>query len=105
VFRNLLSEENVLIFGAYLINIIYQALRDDKSVFTLLSSFLPESTPINIKIIVFDILLSMYSHMQGKDFSMNLFSKNSCLKVTTRQVQAVLSNPAHYKKKKNDNDK
>ena len=93
------------IFGAYLINIIYQALRDDKSVFTLFLSFFPDNTPIDIKIIVFDILVSMYSHMRGKDFSMKLLSKNSCLKVTTRQVQAVLSNPAHYKKLKNDNDK
>ena len=37
--------------------------------------------------------------MRGKDFAMRLLKKNDSLKLPTRQIQAVLSNPKHRMKK------
>ena len=88
-----------MIFGSYLVEKIRLALLEDTTVLDMFASFLPVRTSVIIKNIVYDIFLSLYSHMRGNDFSMKLLSNNSCLKVTTWQVQAVLSNPAHYKKK------
>ena len=88
-----------MIFGSYLVQDMYTAVRNDSVIIDAFTCFLPVNTAVDIKNNVYDIFISAYSHMRGKDFSMKLLSKNSCLKVTTRQVQAVLSNPAHYKKK------
>ena len=94
-----------MVFGSLLIDKIYSSLLNDSVISSSFASFLPVSTCCDIKNIVYDIFISAYSHMRGKDFSMKLLSKNSCLKVTTRQVQAVLSNPVHYKKNNNINNR
>ena len=51
-----------------------------------------EHINVSIKTIVLQCIISMYAIMHDKDFVYQLLSSGSCLKVTTWQIMAVVSN-------------
>ena len=59
-----------------------------------------EHINVSIKTIVLQCIISMYAIMHDKDFVYQLLSSGSCLKVTTWQIMAVVSNRKFRLKKK-----
>ena len=72
--------------------------------------FVPNNVIKNISSPVLSLLLTLYSRMCGKNFSMKLLHKHASLKKSTRTRQVVVANPMtcdkeQRKKTKKNNDK
>ena len=103
VFVHCLSYEHLSLYGSFLIERIKNALLNHDQVVSDFTMFVPDNVSNEISLTVLSLLLTLYSRMRGKDFSMKLLRKHASLKTSTRANQAVISNPKTYGKKNQKN--
>ena len=99
IFRNILSEEALVIHGSFLLDKILRNILENSCYEAAIKGFLPPQIDEDTIEIIGKYLLSIYTRMRAKDFAYKLLKKGSKLKTCTRTLQAVLANPAHRAKK------
>ena len=95
VYVRLLTNENLIVHGSFLIHKIKTNLLNNSDVKWVFNKFMMPNSKKEIRNVSLDYLLGIYARMRGKDFCFKLLSKGSVLKVSTRQAMAVLADPKH----------
>ena len=75
VFVHYLSYEYLSLYGSFLIERIKNALLKHDQVVSDFTMFVPDNVTDEISLTVLSLLLTLYSRMRGKDFSMKLLRK------------------------------
>ena len=75
VFVHCLSYEHLSLYGSFLIERIKNALLNHDQVVSDFTMFVPDNVSNEISLTVLSLLLTLYSRMRGKDFSMKLLRK------------------------------
>ena len=94
VFLSLLTLEDLVLYGPDIVEKTQQ-INQQFTPKKFMSKHLPKNIPEEILSDIVNFVVLIYSSMRGKYFAIKLFYKNSGLKVNTRKLQAVLSNPKH----------